>query len=96
MKKYTVSISNQNISFTVNEGEHIVSGIVRHDCRHKANGCCNGGCGACKIKILSGEFKTKKWSKAQVTDEEFQEGYALGCKVFPTSDMLIEYVGNKK
>ncbi|NLL62984.1 MAG: 2Fe-2S iron-sulfur cluster binding domain-containing protein [Ruminococcaceae bacterium] len=98
MKKYIVKILNENISVNVNEGDHILKGIARYNSSHKANGCRNGGCGVCKIRIVSGEFEVKKWSKEQVSDEEFEKGYALACRVFPKSDMVIEYIGknNKK
>lgn len=95
MKKYKIDIINENLSIEAYPGDHIVTAIGRVKHNHKANGCCNGGCGVCRIKIISGKFSSKKWSKSQVSDEEFKEGYALGCRVFPESDMVIEYLGYK-
>lgn len=96
MKKYRIDISNENLSVEAYPGDHIVKAIGRLYSRHKSNGCGNGGCGVCKIKIIGGKFSVKKWSKAQVSDEEFKEGYILGCRVFPESDMVIEYLGYQK
>ncbi|NLY08791.1 MAG: 2Fe-2S iron-sulfur cluster binding domain-containing protein [Tissierellia bacterium] len=88
-------IINENIYIDLFSGEHIVQGVARFNSKHSMNGCCGGGCGICRIKILSGDYTTKKMSRKQVTDEEEKEGYALGCRVFPESDMSIEYVGLK-
>lgn len=53
-------------------------------------GCRKGGCGACRVRVLSGEYTTMKMSRAHVTEEEQAEGYALACRILPLSDMEIE------
>ncbi|MCB1355284.1 MAG: 2Fe-2S iron-sulfur cluster binding domain-containing protein [Maritimibacter sp.] len=53
-------------------------------------GCRKGGCGACRIRVISGEYTTIKMSRAHVTEAEEAEGYVLACRVFPASDMEIE------
>lgn len=53
-------------------------------------GCRQGGCGACRVKVTSGEYITAKMSRAHVTEEEEKEGFALACRVFPQSDLEIE------
>ena len=55
-------------------------------------GCRAGGCGICKIRVVIGRYQTKKMSRAQVTAEEEQAGYALACQVYPLSDMQIETI----
>ncbi len=59
-------------------------------------GCHNGGCGVCKIQIHSGEYETKKMSRKHVTQEEEDSGIALACRVFPKSDMSIEFIAKLK
>ena len=53
-------------------------------------GCRKGGCGACRIRVLSGTFEAAKMSRAHVSDEDRESGHALACRVSPTSDMTIE------
>lgn len=53
-------------------------------------GCRQGGCGACRVRIISGEYTTAKMSQAHVSEHEAAEGYALACRLFPASDMEIE------
>nr|BAH89758.1 ferredoxin [uncultured bacterium]BAH89949.1 ferredoxin [uncultured bacterium] len=53
-------------------------------------GCRNGGCGACRVKVVSGEYARMKMSRAHVTVEEEAQGYVLACRILPLSDMVIE------
>lgn len=53
-------------------------------------GCRQGGCGACRIKVTSGDFTTGQISRAHVTEEEQAQGYTLACRTFPQSDLEIE------
>lgn len=53
-------------------------------------GCRKGGCGACRVRVVSGTYTTIKMSRAHVTEAEEAEGFALACRIFPASDMEIE------
>lgn len=53
-------------------------------------GCRKGGCGACRIRVISGDYTTIKMSRAHVTEAEEAEGYVLACRIFPASNMEIE------
>lgn len=53
-------------------------------------GCRKGGCGACRVKVLSGDYTTIKMSRAHVTEAEEAEGYALACRILPASDLELE------
>jgi ferredoxin len=54
------------------------------------NGCCCGGCGVCRARIISGDFFAfKPMSAAHVTEADKKEGLVLLCCVQPRGDMLI-------
>ncbi len=55
-------------------------------------GCCNGGCGMCKIKVLAGDYRLGLSSKAVLPDDIRKEGYALACKTYPLSNMVVELI----
>ncbi len=61
-------------------------------------GCRQGGCGACRIKVLSGQYRTEKMSVAHVTEEERKQGFALCCRLLPVSDLVVEpaFVGPRR
>ncbi|WP_428911952.1 2Fe-2S iron-sulfur cluster-binding protein [Niallia sp. Krafla_26] len=49
-------------------------------------GCVRGGCGMCKVKVLSGEYNQELIrSHDALSDEELAEGYALACCMTPGS-----------
>ncbi len=91
--KYTVKIENQNLEFACKEGESIVDSLSRVDARHPMVGCKGGGCGICKSKVISGDYTTGNMSVVRCSHEEREQGYVLACKTYPSSDMVIDYVG---
>ncbi|MCI1696526.1 2Fe-2S iron-sulfur cluster binding domain-containing protein [Aneurinibacillus aneurinilyticus] len=52
-------------------------------------GCFNGGCGMCKVQIIAGDYEIGLSSKAALSDYEREKGYALACKTYPLSDLMV-------
>ncbi|MDO8361897.1 MAG: 2Fe-2S iron-sulfur cluster binding domain-containing protein [Actinomycetota bacterium] len=52
-------------------------------------GCRNGGCGVCRVQVVSGAFTAKKMSKAHVTPEDLERNIVLACRIFATDDLTI-------
>ena len=51
-------------------------------------GCQRGGCGMCKVKVLSGEYDQELVrSQDALSDEELANGFALACCMTPKSDL---------
>lgn len=62
---------------------HANAGPIRY-------GCFGGGCGACKMRVVSGSYLVyKPMSRAHVSLEEEQRGVALLCCILPTSDLIL-------
>jgi ferredoxin len=59
-------------------------------------GCRGGGCGVCKVHILDGAVRSKKMSRAHVSEEEQAAGYVLACRSFPLSDIRLAVVGKMR
>lgn len=55
-------------------------------------GCRGGGCGVCKVKVVSGKYRTAKMSRLKVSENEEVAGYALACRLYPLQDLVIELV----
>ncbi len=53
-------------------------------------GCRGGGCGICRIHVVSGEYETQKMSRKHVPYEDQDRGIALACRVYPRSDLNID------
>jgi len=86
---HKITVENKDDEFDCSPEKSLLSGMEQQAKKAIAVGCRGGGCGYCKIRILSGEYDTKKMSIKFVTHEEQQQGFALSCRVFPRSDMNI-------
>ena len=52
-------------------------------------GCRGGGCGVCRIKVLSGSYVTRVMSREHVSVADERAGYALCCCLYPRSDLVL-------
>jgi len=53
-------------------------------------GCRGGGCGVCKLRVLSGSVEHGRCSAAVLTEEEKAAGWTLSCQARPLGDLSIE------
>jgi ferredoxin len=58
-------------------------------------GCQRGGCGLCRIRILSGDFVSGQMSAAQISDSDRSRGEVLACRTYPRGELRIEPLGLK-
>ena len=88
-----VHIIGTDIEFMVREGQSVLHAMARLGKKGIPKGCLGGGCGVCKIRIVSGEYHTGKMSRDQVTEADEASGLALACKTFSDADLEVEVVG---
>jgi len=92
--KVQIHIEQTGESFACAIGESLLKGMLRLGRKGIPVGCVNGGCGVCKIRVLSGETELLgPISRAHVSHDEEREGYTLACRVGPTSDVTLQVVG---
>ncbi|WP_339651036.1 2Fe-2S iron-sulfur cluster-binding protein [Halopseudomonas pelagia] len=53
-------------------------------------GCRGGGCGLCKVQVLSGEYQCGPMSRKHVPEAALACGEVLACRLYPRSDLTIE------
>lgn len=90
---FTVRIENTGESFAAPAEQNVLRAMERLGRKGVPVGCRGGGCGVCKVRVLSGSYQTQKMSRACVSSKEESEGFALACKLFPNADLRIEAVG---
>ena len=92
--KVQVSIPETGECYPCAIGESLLQGMMRLGRRGIPVGCVNGGCGVCKVKIITGKTEALgPVSRAHVTEEEECQGYTLACRVGPTSEVVLEVAG---
>ncbi|NLW06209.1 MAG: 2Fe-2S iron-sulfur cluster binding domain-containing protein [Pseudomonadaceae bacterium] len=85
-----ISVTNRQQVFKVPKGELLLMAMEKLNQRAIDVGCRGGGCGLCKVKVLQGDYQTKRMSKAHVNEEELTKGFALACRLMPLSDLVLE------
>lgn len=89
-KAYQIEVQNTDIRFFCQEEEFILEAMKRAGCGPIHYGCFGGGCGICRMKIVSGDYyPEKRMSRAHVTEQEQEAGIVLICCVKPRSNLTI-------
>ena len=89
-KKHTVTVRDTDLSFPCGEGEAVLKAMIHAGKGPVRHGCCGGGCGVCRARIVSGDYYAfKPMSAAHVSEADKKQGLALLCCVQPRSDMAI-------
>ncbi len=71
-------------------GQSVLRAMEQQGKRCVPVGCRGGGCGLCKVRVLSGTYQCHKMSCSHVPPEAAKQGLALACQLFPQSDLSIE------
>jgi ferredoxin len=74
-------------------GETVLAGMAKLGRKGIPVGCLNGGCGVCKVEILSGEYECGLMSKVHVSEQEQNRRVVLACRVKPRTDLVLKVVG---
>jgi len=59
-------------------------------------GCRGGGCGSCKMRVISGRVEHGRCSAAVLTEEEKEKGSFLSCQARPLSDLTVALTARNK
>ena len=76
-------------------GETVLSAILRSGAR-VFFGCTGGGCGVCKMRLISGHLGYGRYSAAALSEEERREGFFLSCQARPLSDLTVQLTETNK
>ncbi len=91
--KFRVMIENTGEIFYCNEDVNVLAAMEQASCHGVPVGCRNGGCGACKVRIISGSFQTRKMNRAVLCAAEEIDGCVLACKTYPRGDLVVRALG---
>jgi len=93
MTYYTVTIDDTGESFRSSDTRTVLDGMAMLGKKGIPVGCCGGGCGICKVEIVSGSFTKKAMSREHVSVEDEAKNRVLACRVCPSSDLRLKVLG---
>ncbi|MBL6751046.1 MAG: 2Fe-2S iron-sulfur cluster binding domain-containing protein [Nevskia sp.] len=90
---FQILIDNTGERFGCAAGLDVLRGMECLGRRGIPVGCRGGGCGVCKVRVLDGDYRTAKMSRACVSEQEQAQGYALACRLYADGDLRLQVVG---
>lgn len=88
-----ITLLDTGESFDCTPGESVLHGLARMGKRGIPVGCRGGGCGICKIEVVSGDYRSKVMSRAHVSAEEEARGQVLACRICAEGDLEVKVIG---
>ena len=85
---YAVRLSPAGDTVACLPDETVLSAILRAGATI-VFGCRGGGCGSCKMHLISGRVDHGRCSAAVLTEEEKEGGSFLSCQARPLGDLTI-------
>jgi CDP-4-dehydro-6-deoxyglucose reductase len=92
---YTISLTPPGDSVVCRPEETVLSAILRSGAK-VAFGCRGGGCGTCKMRLLSGRVDHGRCSAAVLPEEQKRKGSFLSCQARPLGDLTVELTATNR
>ncbi len=93
MATYSITIVDTGVTYRCPETKTVLEGMECLGRRGIPVGCRGGGCGVCKVEIVSGQFSTEVMSAEHVCPADLEEKRVLACRVRPNSDLVVRIIG---
>ncbi len=96
MAAYTITIDDTGESYRCVDYRSVLEGMEALGKKGIPVGCRNGGCGVCKVQVISGSYSKRVMSREHISEADEAAGRVLSCRIKPTSDLRIGVIGTMK
>lgn len=92
---HTISLADAGVSFNCTGTESVLAAMSRQlsfgafGGKRIPVGCRQGGCGVCRVQVLSGHYRMGPISRTHVSEADQRDGYALACRLIPEGDLVV-------
>ncbi len=93
---FEVRLLDSGETYACDASESLLTGMSRLGRRDIPVGCRSGGCGVCRVQLVSGEIVRGRMSRAQITEADEKNGHLLACRAFPRSAVVVRVLGLKR
>lgn len=87
---YEITEQCSGQTFRCKSGQSVLKAMEQQGLKCVPVGCRGGGCGFCKVTVLSGEYECGKMSKIHVPPEARERGQVLACRIYPLTNLTVE------
>jgi len=88
-----VTIIDSGERFPCTLDQTVLAGMRKLGRRGIPVGCCGGGCGVCRIKVVSGSYDCQAMSRAHISVDDEAAGEVLACRIKPKTDLSVRAIG---
>lgn len=96
MAIHTVTIEDDGSSYRCSESLTLLEGMESLGKKGIPVGCRGGGCGVCKVQVLTGSYTKRVMSREHISESDEAQGCVLACRVRPTSPIGLRVIGPMK
>lgn len=93
--RHRITIEGSDQTYVVSQAEQSVLDAMAGRPSAVAIGCRSGGCGVCRVQVLSGDYQRGEMSAEQISAECHSKGYVLACRIYPSSDLHLRPIGKR-
>ncbi len=91
---YEIAVEAVGRSFHCREGQSVLQAMMAVGRQVLPVGCRSGGCGVCRVEVVSGDFDTGTMSAAHISQADRARGIVLACQLYPRSDLRLRAIGS--
>ena len=95
MSEFRIRVESADGDFPCESSISVLTAMQRANRHDISVGCQGGGCGACRIQVIDGTYEKRRMSRTHVSEAEEELGYALACRIKPTSALLIRVTDSR-
>lgn len=92
-KTHRIAVEDSGQQFDCPEDKTVLSAMKADGHGPLHYGCFGGGCGVCKMRVVSGSYHViQRMSRAHVSEAEQAEGILLICCIEPRGDLILRHI----
>jgi ferredoxin len=88
-QRFEIRLEESGEHFSCGDDQRLLHAMLNQGVASIPVGCKGGGCGVCRVQILTGEYSTLKMSRNHISEGDEKEGYALSCRLIPKSNLSL-------
>jgi ferredoxin len=90
---HRITLLDTGETFACRAEESVLHGLARLGRRGIPVGCRGGGCGICKVEVVSGDFGKQTMSRDHISPEDEAHHRVLACRIRPVGDLTLRVLG---
>jgi len=93
---YRIRVTNSDQVCVCEQDQPVLLALQRAGSAAIPIGCRGGGCGVCRVQVLSGAYALRPMSRRHISDEDIAQGIVLACCLLPRTDLVVAVAARER